>query len=73
VAADFNFDGKRDLIIGDGKEVGTGIVLLGNGDGTFAADPVSSSTGASPGSSQQPISTGMGKWISPSRTTPLVT
>ncbi|HEX5313856.1 MAG TPA: FG-GAP-like repeat-containing protein [Gammaproteobacteria bacterium] len=32
-SADFNGDGNRDLVLGDGE------VLLGNGDGSFALDP----------------------------------
>lgn len=36
-AADFNRDGKLDLVVADFTEPGEAGVLLGNGDGTFAA------------------------------------
>lgn len=46
-AADFNNDGKVDLAIGNGtKDSGDLMVLLGNGDGTFAATTCSATTGA---------------------------
>jgi FG-GAP-like repeat len=44
--ADFNGDGKADLVTADGYS-DTATVLLGNGDETFAA-PLSPPTGTSP-------------------------
>jgi len=58
VAADFNFDGKPDLIIGDGDEVGTVIVLLGNGDGTFTAKAPITGPGVPTGTAVQGIVVG---------------
>jgi sugar lactone lactonase YvrE len=46
--ADFNGDGKPDLVLTNYSPNGAVIVLLGNGDGTFSATPSSLSVGTYP-------------------------
>lgn len=46
--ADFNADGKPDLVVTNYSSNGGVNVFLGNGDGTFATTPLSLSTGSSP-------------------------